>query len=200
MTREEQEEAARVDSVPVLPAGGSTAGQNEGSRMTIVIGVLVALGVVVVVLLAQKSQWREREPFGNGDHAPHWPSRKWNGHYTLYRGVWIDDEVREKPSDAVLDTLRREYAASRRVIHFTLVEGEQDAPMGKNGAIIRVRVRAGQTSVVRDSSGRVKDHWPTVSVAPASPEHDGWLGTTFSGSLPLQMSVSVAAVDPVAAN
>lgn len=123
---------------------------------------------------------KEREQFGDGRNAPYWPSRKLNGHYTLHRGVWIED-LTPVPSNRELDRIREEYQATHSVIKFTLVEGEQMAPMGENGAMIRVRA---STVDVRECS------WPTVSIDRLD-DPNSWGESFAPASLPCEMSVTV---------
>lgn len=146
---------------------------------------------------------REREQFGDGRHAPYWPKHKRNGNSTLHRGVWVDDVV-AKPSNRTLDQFRDEHWRTRRVVTFTLVEGEQDAPFGKGGAMIRVRATSGEPGRHSAADGSLVGYIPMVNVSPVSPSNGEWWGHSFMGTLPADMSFLVEesqagdAVDPQA--
>lgn len=133
---------------------------------------------------------REQKNFGDGTHAPYWPDHKLNGHYTLHRGVWVEDGV-ARPSNRELDRVREANKQGHRIIRFTLVAGEQMAPFGKDGAMIRVVATAGIPSTVHDRNGQLTETIPSVSVSPVNTKEDGWWTQCFMGTLPVEMSVSV---------
>jgi hypothetical protein len=143
---------------------------------------------------------KDKEQFGDGTHAPHWPKERLNGDFTLRRGVWVDDSV-SAPSNRTLDAFREKHKQTRRVVKFTLVEGEQMAPFGKNHAMVKVRATAGRPGEHRDKDDVLVGYIPMVSVHPVEPSDSFW-GMTFMGTLPAAMSYTAEegatsdAVDP----
>lgn len=123
----------------------------------------------------------EREQFGDGSFAPYFPTQKHNGTYSLARGVWLEDGM-PRPSDAVLDAVRQQYQRDYERIEYMLVEGEQDAPLGKAGAMIRV--------IAHNMSTEPFNGIPTIpsfSVHPVNAT-DGTWASSISGQLPTKMS------------
>lgn len=75
-------------------------------------------------------------------------------------------------------------------VKFTLYEGEHLAPLGPGGELIRVRVRAGTPSFVKNKRGIVTSSWPSVVAWPVDPsEALAWSWTP--ATLPAEMSVDV---------
>lgn len=98
----------------------------------------------------------------NESLAPHWPWRPLNGHSKLERCVWVDEDS-PRPSNAVLDAFRKDYWKHHGVIRFDVVEGEQWAPFGDNGAWIYVDVVGGEFC------GSGDDKWPGIMVNAVDP-------------------------------
>lgn len=115
----------------------------------------------------------EKEQFGDGKHAPHYGGDTLNGSFTLYRGVWVDDADYYRVSASKIDAFREQYWREHKVITYTLVEGEQEAPMGTNGAMMRVRVQQLKwpADMVREPNTIYSD---SISVERIDPETGAW--------------------------
>lgn len=159
----------------------------------VTFGLIVAATILGAWLFAQREfhgirqkNLREVEAFGDGTHAPHWDRNGWSSHEMLCRGVWVDDSAK-RPSNRELDAFRETYWRDHEVVRYTLIEGEQLAPMGKDHAMIRVRATAGAPMEVTDGEGHHVSSWPTVSIQQVD-SADGWPISVFNSSLPAEMS------------
>ncbi len=74
--------------------------------------------------IREKNQ-TERKEFGDGRHAPYWPTRKSNGYYSLRRGVWVDNSAPRQPTNAELDEVRERHRERMKVITSILVNGQR---------------------------------------------------------------------------
>lgn len=149
---------------------------------------LAIVGVVIVLAGGIVYAFHSARDFGDGKCAPHWPGH--SDRSTLVRGVWVDDGAALMTPWWTLDRVRRDYWRTHRQVFYTVREGEQDAPMGDNGAMIRVRASVGTPSIVRDRNGRQVDSWPSVTVQPVSATAGRWV-SGFDGTLPVTMVTCV---------
>lgn len=130
---------------------------------------------------------RYRQPY------PSWPKSGHNRHGTMRRGVWIPDHLLRGLSDRQIDEFRDQYWSTHESIEFTLAEGDQDAPLGTDGAWIRVTAKQNDLheSYISNSDGHVTDYIPTFSYWPTHHESgESWWCFTSMGTLPATMRVT----------
>lgn len=151
------------------------------------IAVVVLAGVVVydqmpAVAKPESQQLREIEQPERTDY-PRWGKHRWNGHATLIDGVWVDDSEYPRPTRSQLRQFRRDYLQRTYVEEYTLIEGEQYAPMGRDGKVIKVRVRqSSDSSCIKDASGQIREYIPTIQITSLEPGY--WWASSTMGTLP----------------
>ena len=93
----------------------------------------------LVEMIRGDHKQREKKREEESRHAPKWPvGNGYNSSATLEQGVWVDDFTFPKPSPAQLKEFREAYWREHEIVKFTIVEGEQILPLGKNGMAVKV--------------------------------------------------------------